>query len=88
MKRSRAMTDEGDYIQYDPAKCMNYRQDSSNLREFSALDDAEEFVREMNPENMLRRIENLEEQIVQMKKENIENANQIESLKKLLYKCP
>ena len=56
---------------------------SNNLQEFSTLDDAEDFIMKRNPDYLLRRIENLEEENNKRQKQNIEQARQIELLQKL-----
>ena len=91
-RRYYACTDNsiGGAILFDKGKIKNHISESSNLREFSNLDDAEDFVMKRNPDILLRRIENLEEEnnklTVKMEKENLEKTRRIESLKSKIKK--
>ena len=67
----------GAAILFDQEKVKNHIEDSKNLQAFSSLDDAEDFIMERNPEILLRRIENLEEEKNELAKRNESLKNQI-----------
>ena len=60
----------GAAILFDQEKVKDYIKDPKNLQAFSSLDDAEDFIMERNPEILLRRIQNLEEENNKLAKRN------------------
>ena len=79
LKQYYACTDAsiGAAILFDHEKVKDYIKDSKNVQVFSSLDDAEDFIMERNPEILLRRIENLEEEKNELAKRNESLKNQI-----------
>ena len=78
-KQYYACTDRsiGAAIIFDQEKAKNLIKDSKNLQAFSSLDDAEDFIMERNPEILLRRIQNLEEEKNELAKRNESLKNKL-----------
>ena len=67
----------GAAILFDHEKAKDHIKDSKNLQAFSSLDDAEDFIMERNPEILLRRIQNLEEEKNELAKRNKSLENKL-----------
>ena len=79
LKQYYACTDRsiGAAILFDQGKVKNHIEDSKNLQAFSSLDDAEDFIMERNPEILLRRIQNLEQENNELAKRNKSLENKL-----------